>query len=765
MRRKKPLERRRRQSVWLWLVLASGIALAIGTWIWKSRTPISRPGKPAALNSNYKTEVVTFSKYAGSKSCRECHAKTYDVWTNSHHALAERTLDLSMDRLAFDPSRSFTIGSQTWELQKNNGRFEIIASGADSRRQNFAPQYVIGVDPLRQFMIPSPRGRYQVAEIAFDPRRGDWFDVFGNENRRPGEWGHWTGSGMTWNAMCAACHNTHLQKNYREPTDSYATAMAERGVGCEACHGPMVDHVAWQKSLPRRKGDPTIRKFDRNQMLSICGSCHSRRAELTGDFVPGDNFPDRFSLTIPDDTEVFFPDGQIHDEDYEYTSFLSSKMFLAGVRCLDCHDPHSAKTLVRDNTLCLRCHGPPLPPAPKIDPGAHSHHREDEPGGRCVDCHMPQTVYMQRHARRDHGFTIPDPLLTKQHNIPNACNRCHTDRGADWALESVEKWYGLKMERPSRTRAQLVAQARSGQSSAVEGLLKMAREEKIPLWRAVATGLLQRWCEDSNITLRLLEKAADPDPMVRAIAARSLEPLASAQLPTVHAALNRLLQDNARAVRVEAAWALRSEIDPRSGAGLDLMEFLRQNADQPSGALQLGFFYLDRAQTEAALPYFRRAASWDTNSPPFHHALAMGLSAQGKLDETVRELETACRLAPREAEYRYKLALALNEFGKLDEATTALEAAVKLDPQFSRAWYNLGLAYSQANQPERGLEALVRAESIDRQAGRIPYARATILARLGRLQEARTAARRALELDPAFSDAAALVQKLSGDQK
>ena len=34
---------------------------------------------------------------------------------------------------------------------------------------------------------------------------------------------------------------------------------------------------------------------------------------------------------------------------------------------------------------------------------------------------MPVTTYMQRHPRHDHGFTIPDPLLTKQFGTPNAC--------------------------------------------------------------------------------------------------------------------------------------------------------------------------------------------------------------------------------------------------------------------------------------------------------------------------------------------------------
>ena len=43
---------------------------------------------------------------------------------------------------------------------------------------------------------------------------------------------------------------------------------------------------------------------------------------------------------------------------------------------------------------------------------------------------------------------------------------------------------------------------------------------------------------------------------------------------------------------------------------------------------------------------------------------------------------------------------------------------------------------------------------------RIPYARATIHAQLGQVTEARTAVRRALELDPGFPEAARLLQQL-----
>jgi tetratricopeptide (TPR) repeat protein len=334
----------------------------------------------------------------------------------------------------------------------------------------------------------------------------------------------------------------------------------------------------------------------------------------------------------------------------------------------------------------------------------------------------------------------------------------------DWSIEYVEKWYGPKMERPSRARAQVVAQARKGDDKAVAPLLTMARAETNSLWRATATILLRRWCQETNVTRALIEQTRDADPLVRAMAVRGLDMLVPRQDPAVLLALNRLLDDPARLVRVDAAWALRMTVSTNSTAFTDLVRYLVHGADQPGGALQVAVFYLDRGDADTALSYLRKSIVWDPNSAPLHHALAMALNLQGKLDEVLPALQEACRLAPRDPEYRYKLGLALNESGRLPEAMAALEETVRLDPQFSQAWYNLGLAYSASNQPERALESLLRAEAIDSVSARIPYARATVLARLGRLQEARAAARRALELQPGSSEAAALLRQLEADR-
>ncbi len=726
-----------------------------------SRDPAAATSSTAADSTPSPGTTEEYADYAGSRACRECHAEQFTPWVSSHHALAERPLDPELDRRAFDPPREIRHGSMTSRTRVENERYELITQGHGGER-TFTPDRVFGVSPLRQFLIPGPGGRYQATELAYDPRSGDWFDVYGDEDRFPGEWGHWTGRGMSWNAMCAACHNTRLRKNYDAATDSYSTRMAEMGVGCEACHGPLKAHVEWQAARSDSQGDdlvdPTVTKLERPKILDNCGACHARRVELTGDFKPGDDFLDNFMLTIPDETEVYYPDGQVHDEDYEYGSFLGSVMYTKGVLCIDCHDPHSGKTKFQGNDLCLQCH------KEKIDPGPHSHHEPGTPGGTCQDCHMPQTTYMQRHARRDHGFTIPDPRLTKEHAVPNACNRCHTDRSVEWAIEAVEEWYGTRPpHRWSQQRARLVARARHGDDDAVGPLLRMAREEPIPLWRAVATGLLGRWAQRAKVRESLIALTKDPGALVRGVAARALERFASGDAE-VEKNLRVLLRDPLRAVRMEAAWALRRRVDPLSRAGEELRAFLDLHSDQPSGLYQSAVYDMDQGFYTAALEPLKKAVEWDARSAPIRQALAVCYSNLGQTARSVRELEAACNLAKDDPGYRYYLGLALGEIGKYAAARDALAKAVELDPQFARAWYNLGLTLDKLADFEGAIQALKTAEERDPESADFPYALSTILFKLDRLPEAHEAATRALQIAPEYGPARAIIDRIESGE-
>jgi tetratricopeptide (TPR) repeat protein len=542
-------------------------------------------------------------------------------------------------------------------------------------------------------------------------------------------------------------------------------------------------HNEWQKQFGKSNAaDPTLVKLTHQQTVDNCGFCHSLRSDLTGDFKPGDNFLDDCELLKVDGSERYYADGQIRAEDYEYASFMSSRMHARGVYCLDCHNPHTAKTILPGNWLCLRCHEVGSKTAPEINPVTHSHHlvhgfdtngvpvtvdltayhstTVKETGGECVNCHMPQTPYMQRHWRHDHGFTTPDPLLTKQYGVPNACNRCHEDKDADWALKYCDDWYGAKMDRPARQRAGIIAQAQRDELPSADALLSLLKKEDLTYWRAVESDLLLPWAAQPEVATVLLQGLLDTNALVRAASARSLETALAADVPGVDAALQARLADPARNVRIAAAWALRATLDTRSPSGVELRHYLEINADEPVGQLNEGNLDFAQDDLNSAAEHFQKAIDWDPGSPPFYQSLAVVLSALNRPQEAVATLEQAVRLSPNDASSHYQLGLAYNGIGQLTNALVQLATATRLDPSLLLAWYNLGLAQNALGSTDVALASLSRAESLAPADARIPYARATILARRGWIDEAIQESQRALAIDPASIDAQRLLQLL-----
>jgi tetratricopeptide (TPR) repeat protein len=262
------------------------------------------------------------------------------------------------------------------------------------------------------------------------------------------------------------------------------------------------------------------------------------------------------------------------------------------------------------------------------------------------------------------------------------------------------------------------------------------------------------------VTRALLDATGHDSPLVREAALRSLVHQVRNGNDEVAKSIRPLLEDPIRSVRVAAAWALVADLDLTSRAGCELSHMLDLHSDQPTGRMQLSQFAYLRGDSQTAIRQIRKAIEWDPNSPPFHHDLAILLSATGDNPGAIKALEEAIRLLPDEAEYHYKIALAWNEAGNLAKAIDALQKTVKLDPSHGRAWYNLGLAHNGNNQVSEAIAALLKGEAAEPSDDAIPYARATIHARLGQTSEARDAAIRALQLNPESREAAQLLQSL-----
>jgi predicted CXXCH cytochrome family protein len=697
-------------------------------------------------------------EYAGSAACAECHGEVYGKWSKSHHAQAERPVELALDGPAFREQGPIQHGDQVSAVRETDGLLELVTNGPGGKRAPFEALRAFGYQPLRQYLVDMGGGRLQVTELAYEPASGQWFNVFGDENRRSGEWGHWTGRGMNWNSMCAACHNTAVKKRYSPQDDEYDTQFVEHGVGCEACHGPLAGHAAARRA-GAPAGEAAPQAIDPARMLDTCGTCHARRSDLTESFLPGEHFLDHYSLVIPDLSETYYADGQVQGEDFEFASFLGSRMHGEGVTCGDCHDPHQGSLLAPGNQLCLRCH------AGKIEPDSHSHHAPGTPGHGCIDCHMPITVYMERDPRRDHGFTVPDPALTLESGVPNACGRCHLDREPSWVADRAQEWYGERLKRRSARRSRLISRARSGSRDITEELLALLAEEPSALWRAVLIGIGEVALGDPRLRAALLDALDDPSALVRERAARTLEPFVAAGDGESAKAIGQLLDDPLRAVRLSAAWALRGMdhgTPAAREAAAELRFFLDLHQDQPTGAWQKAVYHLATGDTAAAETLMRRASSWDPTSPAYPHDLAVLLAGEGRALEAREVLEQASARCTDDANLWLSLALARNETGDLEGAVAAFETALDLDPKNARAWYNLGLAHSAAGDEERALECLARCQALEPSSPAPAWARATILYRQGRLAETAAALDLVLRLAPEHAGARELLGLLNG---
>lgn len=672
------------------------------------------------------TQTVANAVSQTSHSCRECHEAIYAAWRATDHALANRP--------AGTVDRSVVIA-----------RF-IAQAGSGS---GLRPEFILGNKPLWQPLLATPGGRWQAHELAFDPARQEWFNVFGAEGRRPGEWGHWTGRGMNWNSMCAHCHMTGFRKGYSAARDSYDSSWVEHGVGCIQCHGPTKAGHGYGAPPAQNVNVPA--PADRQGQMQTCAPCHARSEQLTVDFQPGDNFHDHYRVVLPVDPAVYYPDGQQRDEDFNWTSVLLSRMGHAGVTCFDCHDAHTTRTLwpATDNLLCLQCHAAPGRTQPNgtravpIDPVAHSRHAEGSTGNACVACHMPTTNYMQRAPRHDHGWLRPDPLITKELGIPNACNRCHQDQNVDWAIAKTEEWYGSKMQSRQRARARAVSSAQAGEEAAPAALLALLQSEEIPAWRATYLSLLGRYVHSQSVVAAGELALGDRDPLVRSAAARLLT-----GSPGSLSSLRPLLDDPIRLVRLDAAWALSAELPAGSRSRRELDDYLSLSLDQPTGRLRHGQDLANRGLLAEAEREMTQAAAWDPFSPGIAEAQATLLTAMGRPAAAAEKYVQAAGLAPLDASYELYAALAFAESGNLEGAEKHLRQAVARNPQLDRAWYNLGLLLAQKNQPIEAAEALRRAESCNPKVADYPYALATVLLQIGDRAGAHLAVQRTLALDP-----------------
>jgi predicted CXXCH cytochrome family protein len=583
-------------------------------------------GAIALLPAATSAAEATVPAYVGSAACADCHEDATAAWAGSHHALAW-TLPGPETVVADFDGTTFEGAGMSVRFREESGRYHADVTESDGSMRGYEVHSVVGIEPLQQYLFETEPGRLQSFDVVWDTEENRWFHLYPDQDLPPDDGLHWTGPYKTWNARCAECHATGYEKNYDPGTGSYASREAEIGVGCEACHGPGAAHLDWAVGREISPAlDPYGFTMDFAQgaeaTIQQCATCHSRReAHGDGNPVPGTAYHDAYNLALlrPGQYEA---DGQILDEVYVYGSFLQSKMYEAGVSCIDCHEPHSAELRAEGNAVCAQCHSPAGNPAfPTLRPAdydspAHHFHEAGTEGAQCKSCHMVERVYMGNDWRADHSFRVPRPDLAAETGAPDACTTCHAGETPDWAAATLAAWYPESRHRGPHY-GQVLAAGRADPIAAAWDLASLAEDAAQPgIVRATALWLAAQGA-DAGLAERVAPLLEDPDPLVRASAVgvqRGASPTDRVQR------LVARLGDPVLSVRIEAAKQMVDapiarmppaiEADYRQ-AMADWQGALGNRMDFPETHLVLGGVALTMRNIPAAEGAFREVTRLD----------------------------------------------------------------------------------------------------------------------------------------------------------
>lgn len=366
-------------------------------------------------------EQVNLDGYVGSRSCRECHERFYDLWSPSHHGKAMQPVaDVILNESLKLPESAKKVGNSWYEVFMDLNTLFMIereSQTSDEEINRYEAKWALGGRNIYYFLTPFEGGKLQTMPLAYDINRKEWYSNPESavrhfvDNVQVDEEVDWKHSLYTFNTTCHSCHVSQLSKNYDVVSNTYHTTWKEPGINCETCHGPCDEHIRVCREAEKRDEVPEdlkiilTKKFTPVQHNSSCASCHAKGMPLTQAYIPGEPFFQHFNL-ITLESPDFYPDGRDLGENYTMASWFQSPCAAnSDLHCVSCHTSSGRyRYKNKDNEICAECHQDHAE-----DFEAHSHHAAKD-SLTCVSCHMPKTEFA-RMTRSDHSMRPPCRLL------------------------------------------------------------------------------------------------------------------------------------------------------------------------------------------------------------------------------------------------------------------------------------------------------------------------------------------------------------------
>jgi tetratricopeptide (TPR) repeat protein len=710
-------------------------------------------------------ENVRVEGFAGSESCRECHERFYKLWTTSYHGLAMQPFTPEFARTKLVPQKdAIRIGNLLYHTDIQNGKGWVLETGPQGEKR-YSIEHAMGGKNVYYFLTLLEKGRLQVLPVAFDVRKKEWFNTTASMIRhftdRTDEALNWKERPLTFNTACYSCHVSQLSTNYDLKTDTYRTIWAEPGINCETCHGPGEEHNRVCREVPKGQIPKDLKiistkKFTPEQHNSTCAPCHAKMVPLTTTFKPGDRYFDHFDLGTLEDRD-FYPDGRDLGENYTYTLWRMSPCVKSGqLSCIHCHTSsgrYRFKAEEKANQACMPCHKKNVE-----NSSAHTHHKIDSPGNKCIACHMPMTEFA-RMRRSDHSILPPVPAATIAFKSPNACNICHTDFDAAWADKKVREWRKRDYQAPLLHRASLIEAARKRDWSELPEMLKYLTSKEPDEIYATSLIRLLAFCNDNSkwpVFRRLLKEGQSP--LVRSAAATALTTNLNRETINV---LLAATTDDYRLVRIRAVASLstysvkllgpkdKKRLEAASG---ELFTSLTIRPDNWASHYNMGNYLFERGEPNKALSSYNTASKLQPDSILPLVNISLVYSHLGQTDMAEKSLKQALKLDPTNAAANFNLGLLMAERGEATQAEKYLRTALKTDPDFAEAAFNLSVLISRDRLKET-IELSRKASKLRPDQPRYAYTYAFYLNQSGNVKGASQELQQLIRRHPVYIDA------------
>jgi tetratricopeptide (TPR) repeat protein len=725
-----------------------------------------------AIAGNTSQEKIKSPKppgYAGSVSCRECHEKFYTLWSTSHHGLAMQpyTKTFAENNLA-PQTEDITIKNKNYRFDIKKG---IVTESFKKDRKNYPVKHVMGGKYVYFFLTPMERGRLQVLPISYEVKTKKWYNTTASFVRhfveitdRPVDW---KDPMLTFNTACYGCHVSQLKTNYDLKTDSYKSTWAEPGINCETCHSGGEEHNKIAKATP--KGLPlkelkiiSTKTMTPEQRDHICATCHTKGGPITAGFTPGDRYFDHFDLTTLEHPD-FYPDGRDLGENYTYTLYMMSPCVKAGkLECMHCHTSSGRYRFKKEkfNDACMPCHEKHVK-----DPTAHTHHKPESEGSKCISCHMPKTEFA-RMERSDHSMRPPMPAASIAFKSPNACNICHTDKDARWTDEYARIWRTRDYQSPVIQVSGLIEAGRKRDWSRLEEMLAYITDKYRDQVYAASLIRLLMSCHDEKKWPVLMKALSDPSPLVRSAAAEGLQ---GYYTPDSVDALLKATLDEYRLVRIRAASSLAVvpvEYIPEQkrkvfqSALNELKTSLMARPDDFGSHYNLGNYYMSLREYKKAAASFETAIKLRPDAVVPYVNASMAYVNLGDKKRAEGILRKALKIEPNNAAANFNLGLLMAELGRMEEAEHVLMTAFMADPQMAPAAYNLCIILAK-DRSEEAIEFCKKASEIRPDNPKYAYTLAFYLYQQDQKDEAVQILNALIQKHPDYRDAQMLLQEIT----